>query len=84
MIEKWRKCLDNKGKAGVLLTDLSKAFDWLVHELLVAKLNAYGFGYHSLKLIYNYLSDRFQRVRINSQYSSWSNITSGPYLLTYI
>ena len=80
MIEKWRKCLDKKGKAGVLLTDLSKAFDCLVHELLVAKLNAYGFDYLSLKLIYNYLSDRFQRVRINSQYSSWSNITSGVQL----
>ena len=77
MIEKWRKCLDNKGKAGVLLTDLSKAFDCLVHELLVAKLNAYGFDYLSLKLIYNYISGKFQRVRINSQYSSWGNIRSG-------
>ena len=77
MIERWRKCLDKNGKAGVLLTDLSKAFDCLVHELLIAKLNAYGFDYLSLKLIYNYLSDRLQRVRINSQYSSWSNITDG-------
>ena len=67
MIEKWRKCL---------LTDLSKAFDCLAHELLVAKLNAYDFDYLSLKLIYNYLSDRFQRMRINSQYSSWINITA--------
>ena len=77
MIENWRKCLDNKGKACVLLTDLSKAFDCLVHELLVNKLNDYGFDYLALKLIYNYLSDRFQRVRINSQYSSWSNIIPG-------
>ena len=92
MIEKWRKCLDNKGKAGVLLTDLSKAFDCLAHELLVAKLNVYGFDYLSLKLIYNYLFDRFERVRINSQYSSWSNITFsvpqgsilGPLLFNYI
>ena len=71
MIEKWRKCLDNKGKAGVLLTDLSKAFDCLNHELLIAKLSAYGFDYMSLKLVYSYLSDRFQRVKINSSYSSW-------------
>ena len=77
MIDRWRKCIDKNGKAGVLLTDLSEAFDCLVHELLIAKLNAYGFDYLSLKLIYNYPSDRLQRVRINSQYSSWSNITDG-------
>ena len=58
MIERWRKCFDKNGKAGVVITDLSKAFDCLVHELLIAKLNAYGFDYLSLKLIYNYLSDR--------------------------
>ena len=66
MVEKWRKCLDNKGNTGVLLTDLSKAFDCLNHELLIAKLSAYGFDYMSLKLIYSYLSDRLQRVKINS------------------
>ena len=46
MIEKWRKCLDNKGKTGVLLTDLSKAFDCLNHEFLIAKLSAHGFDYY--------------------------------------
>ena len=69
MVEKWRKCLDKSGKAGVLLTDLSKAFDCLVHHLLIAKLHAYGFDHLSLKLIYSYLSDRFQRVRINAKFS---------------
>ena len=78
MIEKWRKSLDNKGKAGVLLTDLSKAFDCLVHDLLIAKLGAYyGFDYLSLKLIHSYLSDRFQRVRINASFSSWRDIICG-------
>ena len=37
MLEKWRKCLDNKGSTGVLLIDLSKAFDCLIHDLLLAK-----------------------------------------------
>ena len=48
MLEKWRKCLDNKGNTGVLLTDLSKAFDCLDHELLIAKLNSYGFDFNAL------------------------------------
>ena len=61
----------------MLLTDLSKAFDCVVHDLLIAKLYAYGFTYSSLRLINSYLSDRQQRVRINSKYSSWSPITFG-------
>ena len=49
MIEKWKKSLDtmdsqgNRGKFGAILMDLSKAFDTINHELLVAKLGAYGF-----------------------------------------
>ena len=39
LIEKWKKSVDN----GALMTDLSKAFDCLSHELLIAKLDAYGF-----------------------------------------
>ena len=69
MIEKWKTSL-NKCSAGVLLTDLSKAFDCLAHDLLLAKLDAYGFDYISLKLIHIYLASRFQRVRVNSNYSS--------------
>ena len=77
MIEKWRKSLDKKGFSGVLLTDLSKAFDCLNHNLLIAKLFAYGFDYTSLKLIGSYLENRYQRVRINSAYSEWNKILLG-------
>ena len=77
MLEKWRACLDNKGSCGVLLTDLRKAFDCLIHDLLIAKLSAYGFDYNSLKLIYCYLTNRLQRIRINSKYSSWNDIIYG-------
>ena len=77
LLEKWRKSLDNKGKAGVLLTALSKAFDYLNHDLLIAKLNAYGCDFNSLKLVYSYLTDRLQRVRINSSNSTWSEIIYG-------
>ena len=55
--------------------DLSKGFDSLNHELLVAKLNAYGFAHSSL--IYSYLSVRWQRTKINNTFSSWVEIMLG-------
>ena len=51
LIEKWKKILDNKDFGGAVLMDLSKAFDTLNHDLLIAKLHAYGFNRDSLKLI---------------------------------
>ena len=62
---------------GALLTDLSKAFDCLPHDLIVAKLHAYGFSIDSLKLINSYLTERKQRVKINDQFSSWLDIVVG-------
>ena len=56
MLEKWKRSVDNRKMFGALLTDLSKAFDCLDHELLIAKLNAYGFSLTALKLVHNYLS----------------------------
>ena len=56
---------------------LSKAFDCISHELLIAKLGAYGFGNANLRLIFDYLTSRKQRVRINSTYSSWLEVISG-------
>ena len=60
LVEKWRKAIDHKQHAGGILTDLSKAFDCLNHDLLIAKLHAYNFDENSLKLIYSYLSERKQ------------------------
>ena len=77
LIEKWKQSVDKGGAFGALLTDLSKAFDCLSHELLIAKLDAYGFDKRSLVLIYNYLSNRKQRVKIDDSYSSWSEILYG-------
>ena len=77
MLEKWRASRDKGGCCGVLLTDLSKAFDCLAHDLLIAKVEAYGFDHNSIKLLYSYLTNRRQRVRINSNYSTWSEIISG-------
>ena len=54
MTEKWKKTVDNGGVFGALLTDLSKAFDCIPHDLIIAKLEAYGFHIDALKLIHNY------------------------------
>ena len=70
MLEKWKRSADNSKIFGALLTDLLKAFDCLDHELLIAKLNAYGFSLTALKLVHNYSSNRKQWTKINSLYSS--------------
>ena len=57
--------------------DLSKAFDVIDHERLIAKLAAYGLGWDALKLIQNYLAKRKQRVKINGSYSTYRDITIG-------
>ena len=64
MLEKWKRSVDSGKTVGVLLTDLSKAFDCLDHELLIAKLNAYGCSLPALRLIHDYLSHRKQRTRV--------------------
>ena len=77
MIEKWKMSLDNNGFAGGILMDLSKAFDTINHQLLIAKLHAYGFNKDALELILDYLSNRWQRTKINASFSSWSELFCG-------
>ena len=69
--------LDNGGVSGALLTDLSKAFDCILHDLLIAKLAAYGFDYNSLQMLQSYLSNRKQRTKINDAYSKYCEILFG-------
>ena len=61
LIENWKKVRDNKGFSAAILMDLSKAFDTINHDLLIAKLHAYGLRGNSLNLIKNYLSNRYQK-----------------------
>ena len=70
MLEKWERSVDSGKAFGALLTDLSKAFDCLYHELLTVHLNAYRFSLPALRLIHDYLSHRKQRTRVNNSYSS--------------
>ena len=57
--------------------DLSKAFDRLKHDLLLAKLHAYGFSKKALKLIPNYLRNRCHRTKINKAFSTWQDLLQG-------
>ena len=69
------KSVNNGGAFGVLLVDLSQAFNCLPHELLIAKLDTHGFDKKSLTLINNYLSNRKQLT--NDSFSSWSEVLFG-------
>ena len=77
LLEKWKRSIDRGKVFGALLTDLSKAFDCLNHDLLIAKLNAYVFILPALRLIHDYLLNRKQRTRINNSYSKWMEIAFG-------
>ena len=77
MLDKWTLSKDKGDSFGALRTDLSKAFDCLSHELLIAKLAVYDFSRSPLKLMYTYLFDRKQRTKISIFYSSWQDILSG-------
>ena len=77
MIEMWRKALDERKVAGAVLTDLSKAFDCLPHDLLIAKLHAYGFEKSALNFIHDYLTERTQRTKVDGEYSKKRTLKYG-------
>ena len=77
LIENWRKDLLKNHKIGASLMDLSKAFDCMPHDLLIAKFKAYGVQDQSIKMIKSYFSDREQRVRIGNVHSSWKTTIKG-------
>ena len=57
LIENWKKSLDSKKFVGAVLMDLSKAFDCIPHELLIAKMHAHGFEINTLVFFYSYLKN---------------------------
>ena len=71
------RCIDKGGVTAMVLIDLSKAYDCLPHDLLIAKLEVYGFGTDSLKLMHSYLTERKQRVKIGNNFSSWKTVSKG-------
>ena len=77
LLKNWQKALDKSGVTGTVLIDLSKAYDCLPHDLLIAKLAAYGFKDSATSLISAYLSKRYQRVKIGFVFNSYLEILRG-------
>ena len=74
---KWKKVLDNKGFGGAVLMDLSKAFDTINHDLLIAKHHTNGFNKSCLKFVFSYLKDIWHRTKINQNFRSWEELLQG-------
>ena len=72
-----RKIRDKKGAFAATLTDLSKAFDCIPHQLLIAKLSAYGFDMKSIAFISAHLKNQKQKTKIGSTFSDCLNMLFG-------
>ena len=75
--ENWKKSLDQKKFVGAVLMDLSKAFDSIPHDLLIAKMHAYGFSIDAVTFFYSYLKRHKQNVKINNTHSVFQILLSG-------
>ena len=77
ILEKMKIARDRKRFCAAALTDLSKAFDCICHDLLIAKLNTYGLERNALNLVYDYLSNRSQKTKVGSSFSTYLDIVYG-------
>ena len=77
LLEKFKVSFNEGGKAGAVLMDLSKVFDCIRHNLLIAKLYAYRYSHKAISFINDYLTNREQRVKVNGSFSSWKDLTPG-------
>ena len=77
LIEEWKEKLDKGFSAGPVLMDLSKTFDCIPHDLLIAKLNAHGFDRKSLVFFYSYLKQRNQCVNLGNIQCTFKTLLSG-------
>ena len=77
LIERRKNTLDQNAYGGAIFMDLSKAFNTINHDRLIAKLGACGSDTASFKLIRSYLANRFQRTKVNTSFSSWSKLFLG-------
>ena len=77
ILEKWKKALDKEENMSATFMDLSKAFDTINHDLLLAKLKAYDFSKQALSFMCSYTKKRRQRVQINNKCSNLKEVIAG-------
>ena len=77
MTGKMKEACDKNKVCVTVLTDLSKAFDCLKHDLLIVKLHAFGSDYKSLRVMYAYLNNRVQVTKVGFYYSEILDIVFG-------
>ena len=77
LIKDCKNALDKHMHVGLLLLDLSKAFDYLPHKLLLCKLHAYGVSSDAYDLLRSYLTNRSKRVKISTLKSDWAKLIKG-------
>ena len=77
LFQAWQKELDNSRNVGTILMDLSNAYECIPHDLLIAKLEAYGLNKISLNILFDYLNNQKQRTKIGCSLSSWYDIITG-------
>ena len=77
MVDTWKTKLNMSHKVGGIYMDLSKAFDSLNHELLIAKLKCYGLDQHAVEFFRSYLSNRYQCCKVNNVLGDWRKIIAG-------
>ena len=77
LLQSWQNKLDNGSFVGTILIDLSNAYAYILHELLIAKLKCYGRENKSMRLLLDYLANWKQRTKIGSSFSSWCDINKG-------
>ena len=77
VVEDWKLALDDRKHVAAMLMDLSKAFYSLPHELIIAKLKAYGMKEEGCAFVWAYLSKLKQRVKLSGCASDWMELLKG-------
>ena len=77
LLEEWRELFDHNKVFRTIFVDFSKAFNRIPHDLLIVRLNGYGFDKNTLTLLFSYLKNGKQSVGIKTNYTSFLELLSG-------